>query len=188
MRLLKEDWVNAGGWIVTHTGLRFDFTDPQPDQICIEDIAHALSLICRFGGHSKHHYSVAQHSWLLSYNVPDGLELEALLHDGAEAYTGDIPSPLKAILPDFQFIESNVNLALRRKFNLMPVSGEWPCDMHPDVKAADKRILVDEAEALFENHGPLFDSAIEGMGLRIAEYHPADVEEKFLHRYRELTG
>jgi hypothetical protein len=57
-------------WIQTFTGKQFNFADPQPDQICIEDIAHALANICRFNGHIKTHYSVAAHSVIASYLVP----------------------------------------------------------------------------------------------------------------------
>jgi len=87
--------------ILTNSGLWFDFLDPQPDQICLHDIAHALSRICRYGGHTYQHYSVAQHSLLVASLLVDESPLirqHGLLHDAPEAYTGDIVSPLKALL------------------------------------------------------------------------------------------
>ena len=88
-------------WIQTFTGRAFDLSNPQPEQVCIEDIAHALANCCRYAGHSRWHYSVAQHSLLVAEIVaatdPE-LALTALLHDAAEAYIGDWSSPLKALM------------------------------------------------------------------------------------------
>ena len=88
-------------WIQTFTGRAFDLSSPQPEQVCTEDIAHALANCCRYAGHSRWHYSVAQHSLLVAEIVaatdPE-LALAALLHDAAEAYIGDWSSPLKALM------------------------------------------------------------------------------------------
>lgn len=81
--------------ITTHTGVHFDPLHPDPNLIRIEDIAHALGNICRYGGHADHFYSVAQHSVLMARHVPDHLRAAALLHDAAEAYVGDMVRPLK---------------------------------------------------------------------------------------------
>lgn len=84
--------------ILTYTGRRFDLLRPSPGDIDIVDIAHALAHVCRWGGHCMHWYSVGQHSlWVsayVEYERPD-LALHALLHDAAEAYIGDIVTPLK---------------------------------------------------------------------------------------------
>ncbi len=82
-------------WIQTYTGRAVDLLNPQPDQICLEDIAHALSRICRYTGHTEKHYSVAQHSVLTARYMPKGFEAYGLLHDAAEAYIGDVSKPLK---------------------------------------------------------------------------------------------
>src|ERR1700757_1336901 len=82
-------------WIQTFSGKRFSLLEPQPDQICIEDIAHALSLQARFTGHVKYHYSVAQHCWYASQIVAPEFALEALMHDASEAYIGDMSRPMK---------------------------------------------------------------------------------------------
>lgn len=88
-----------GGWMQTYTGKAFYPLDPRPDEVCIDDIAHALSQIPRFGGHARRHYSVAQHSWHMSCLFGNPLlAYQALLHDAQEAYLGDIVQPLKSCL------------------------------------------------------------------------------------------
>ncbi len=87
-------------WKQTYTGKAFDYFNPQPEQICIEDIAHSLSMICRFNGHCARFYSVAEHSLLVSKCAQaDGPEhaMFGLLHDAAEAYIGDINPVLKSM-------------------------------------------------------------------------------------------
>lgn len=84
----------------TFTGRGFDPLNPTPGDVHLEDIAHALAMTCRFGGHTPRHYSVAQHAVLVALLVleasrrPDWALL-ALHHDSAEAYLGDIPRPIK---------------------------------------------------------------------------------------------
>lgn len=83
-------------WICTHSGRRFYPLDPRVDDICIEDIAHALSNICRFTGHVNSFYSVAEHSWRASLASPfEYLKLALLLHDASEAYLCDLSRPVK---------------------------------------------------------------------------------------------
>src|SRR5438552_3035736 len=92
-------------WIQTFTGKKFFPLEPNADDICIEDIAHSLSMQCRFNGHSKQFYSVAQHSVLIAswwFGDYPKLAKYALLHDASEAYLSDIPRPLKQ-LPEFEF-------------------------------------------------------------------------------------
>lgn len=102
-------------FIQTFAGKHFNYLDIQQDAIEIEDIANALSNICRFAGHLPEFYSVGQHSVLTSYLVPQEFALEALLHDAAEAYLQDIPDPLKRLLPDYRAIEDQVDAAIRQK-------------------------------------------------------------------------
>lgn len=127
--------------ILTHSGLHFNLLDPQPESIQITDIAHALSHICRFTGHTKEFYSVAEHSYLTSYLVEPTHALEALLHDAAEAYIGDVSSPLKSLLPDYKAIEERVEQAIRTRFAL-------PEHQHPCVKDADLSMLATEKRDL----------------------------------------
>ena len=84
-------------WIETYTGKKVYPLRPDEETLCVEDIAHALALTCRFGGHCSEFYSVAQHSCLVSDLCPDGLKLAGLMHDAAEAYLGDVVSPIKPL-------------------------------------------------------------------------------------------
>ena len=79
---------------MTASGLGFDPEDPKPEAIVIEDIAHALSNICRFGGHTGSFYSVAQHSVLVSLHTNAKFARAGLMHDASEAYIGDIIRPV----------------------------------------------------------------------------------------------
>ncbi len=87
-------------WIQTYSGKAAHLLNPVPSEIDIEDIAHALSMICRFTGHVHTFYSVAQHSVLVAELLPESMQLQGLLHDGHEAFIGDISSPLKRTLKD----------------------------------------------------------------------------------------
>lgn len=87
-----------GDWMQTYTGRKFWPLNPRAEEVYIEDIAHSLALSCRFNGHCKVFYSIAQHSVLVSQIVKPTQQLIALLHDSAEAYLGDIIRPIKRFL------------------------------------------------------------------------------------------
>lgn len=89
----EKQWL-SGDWIQTFTGKKFYPLSPQIEDICIEDIAHALSNVCRYAGHCRDFYSVAQHCVMVSDWMPS-MKLEGLMHDASEAYLGDISRPLK---------------------------------------------------------------------------------------------
>lgn len=173
---------DRGPWIQTFTNKQFYPLDPIIGDISIADIAHALSLKCRFGGHCAGFYSVAEHSWLVSQQVPT---LEALLHDAAEAYSpfGDVPRPLKPHLRDVERVEKLLDVAIRERFGLLPSSN----DVWTSVKTADNRILMDEKAALFDG-GPEWDVKFEPLGIKIRMWPAYYAEEMFLRRYRELGG
>jgi len=105
-------------WFCTASGKRVYVTAPSPSDICIEDIAHGLSHVCRFGGHVRQFYSVAQHSVIVSHYAGGPLRLPALLHDASEAYLGDIIHPLKQCLPDYKAIEKLWEVAIEQAFGL----------------------------------------------------------------------
>src|ERR1043165_2313879 len=103
--------VGIGPTIMLHSGAWLDFCEPASSEFTIEDIAHGLANICRYSGQCKDFYSVAEHSILVS-ETAKGFELEALLHDAAEAFLGDITRPLKQMHPDYKRIENDVERAI----------------------------------------------------------------------------
>ena len=168
--------------ILTHSGLEFDVCNPDPDLIEIEDIAHALSHICRFTGHSKHFYSVAQHSCLCATLVPPEHALEALLHDAAEAYIGDVSSPLKAQLPGYQAIEAKLEQAIRQRFGL-------PAQKTPWVKEADLQMLAAEKAQLMPQHEEPWD-ILDGVAMPDVTIHhttPEHDRRAFMWVFRVLN-
>lgn len=166
-------------YIQTFSGVHFNLTDPQPDTIRIEDIAHALSQINRFTGHTHRPYSVAQHSLQASYIVPPQFALEALLHDAHEAYTGDVSAPLKSLLPDYRALEDRIEAAVRRRFGL-------PDTMSPEVKRADMIMLATERRDVLKDDGTPWP-CLEGIEpVRILYYEdwlPAAVRSAFIQRF-----
>jgi len=95
---MMDNFRNDDEWIQTYTGKKFWAFDAAIADICIEDIAHALAMRCRFGCHCKEFYSVAQHSVIVSHHLPPELKLWGLLHDATEAYLPDVPRPQKGRL------------------------------------------------------------------------------------------
>lgn len=124
--------------ITTYTGGKFWPLDPRPENVNILDIARSLSQTCRFRGHTRHFYSVAQHSVNVSQTLAGELQLWGLLHDAAEAYLTDAPRPLKRHLSGFDELENAVLRAVGERFGL-----PWP--IPPEVFEIDNRVLVAEA-------------------------------------------
>jgi len=164
------DWRDyPKGCIRTYSGKIVDLRNPKPEQICIEDIAHALSLIPRFCGHTKHHLSVATHSINACTMIEAGFELEALLHDATEAYLQDIPSPLKALLPEYKQIESNFHKVIAEKFGV-------PETLSQEVKDIDLRLLNNEwSQSLL-------------FGLPSTTYLPVDQEQVFIDLFNHFKN
>jgi hypothetical protein len=169
-------------WITTATGCRVDYTLVRPDDIDIEDIATALSRECRYAGHCKHFYSVAQHSVLVSRLVPEELALEGLLHDAAEAYLKDLPSPLKALLPDYREMEARFDMAIRKRFGLSEKPSLEVKQAHLVLLATERRDLLPDVI----DPWPCI-SGIKPMTKRIWPLSPEMAREQFLDRYKWLT-
>lgn len=110
--------------LITFTGIRIQNPlELRVDQVCIEDIAHSLSMICRFGGHCHPYYSVAEHCVRVSRSdlIPREYRLDALLHDAAEAYLGDLIRPVRACLPTFQALEDRLFAVIAERFGISPL-------------------------------------------------------------------
>ena len=171
----------------TASGLTFYPLDPRPEEILIEDIAHHLARICRWGGAVRGYYSVAEHSVLLSHYFEGKgdpvLAKWALLHDAAEAYLGDVVRPLKPYFTEFSRFESHLETMIWRHFGL---EGELPVA----VKAADTAILGDERTRLFAAASdPALNRPGEtGLGLAMGEHSPAWSHYLFLVQFYALFG
>lgn len=103
--------------IRTFTGKVFDVINPTKEMIDIIDIAHSLSLQCRFCGHTSRHVSIAEHSLWVADHVPNELKLAALLHDASEAYLVDVPTPIKNMLPAYRVMEKKLMTLIFEKYN-----------------------------------------------------------------------
>ena len=168
-------------WLQTFTGKKFYPLNPTFDSICIEDIAHGLSLQCRFNGACSEFYSVAEHSVRVSLVLPKKWALWGLLHDAAEAYLGDLVSPIK-YQPEaewFRTIEDSLMEAIAVKYDLA-----WP--MPNKVKRVDCILLATEARDLMVN--PILWSITEKpLKGRIEPLSARKAERAFLNRYNVLT-
>lgn len=171
----------VGNWMQTYTGRAFWPLDPRPEEVDIEDIAHALSMQGRFAGHADHWYSVAEHSVYVSRFVPPEHALQALLHDASEAYVVDVPRPVKPALTNYREIEDRVWGAIARRFQL-------PFELHPSIKLADNAVLLAEQRDLLKP--PPMPWRVPGEpapGLRIAAVSQPKAKKWFLDRFHELT-
>lgn len=169
-----------GDWIQTFKGNQFWPLDPRADEIDIEDIAHALSNLCRYGGHTKRFYSVAEHCVLVSYKVPKEYALDALLHDASEAYLIDVPRPIKQFLFNYKEIEAEIEKEVARKFGL-----EWP--WHQSVKDADDRILNDERDQLMMYPPIPWGGKTVPLGVMCMGWDQQLAKAEFLARFHYLT-
>jgi hypothetical protein len=177
----------VGGWMTLRSGARFYPLDPRPEDIDVGDIAHALAHKCRYNGHTRKHYSVAEHSLLLSRALerdgePREVVLWGLLHDATEAFIPDVVKPLK-VLPEFAWfreIEARVMAAVCARFGL--AFGEPAI-----VKAYDARIIMDEAPRLMAGPVLASDSGLRPLGCRIRCLEPYRARQSFLARFHDLT-
>jgi uncharacterized protein len=175
------------GSIQTVSGRWIDPLDPDPARIDIGDIAQALANQCRFGGHSRAFYSVAQHSALVSDLCAErgggpAATLAALMHDASEAYLVDLPHPLKhrsELGAPYRLAEARLEEAIRARFDLAPPNG--------GLKAIDRALLATERAALTEARDPWPE--LEGHGplrLTIEPWAPERARREFLDRFQRL--
>lgn len=146
---MSEPWSNIGE-VETYTGGKFDLFDPDPADVRLLDIAAGLAHTCRFGGHCRHFYSVANHSIHVSRELPSDnprLQLVGLFHDTGEAYVGDIPRPLKAKFDMVEQVEDRILNTIWTAFGIdPPTDDEWE-----QVMTADDRLLAYEANNILED-------------------------------------
>ena len=167
-------------WIETFSGKQFYFLDPTLDSIDIRDIAHSLAFTCRYTGHSRRFYSVAEHSILVSYLASD--PLAGLLHDASEAYITDIASPIKPYLQNYKELEDKLMGKIAEKFGFT-----YP--LTPDIKDCDATQLKTEAKHLLRSGGypwaHLYPTK-RPHGITPNCWSPEEAEAKFLERFEEV--
>lgn len=173
------------GRIHLSTGELFSILDPDPSMIRPEMLAHSLSHICRWTGHTVSFFSVAQHCVQVSRLVPPELALTGLLHDASEAFIGDVSRPLKDIMEELapgvlRDIEDNLHRAIAARFGTL-----FPHP--PEIKIADNVALATEKR-------DILDITEEWYGLpqpeeeRILPYGPTSARRAWMARFNELTG
>ena len=175
------------------SGTLFNYHAPHEAEVEIGDIAAALSKVCRFAGHLPYFYSVAQHAVNASYIVPEEHAFTALMHDTAEAFTNDLPTPLKEAVPMFKDLEVKIEAAMAARFGF-----QYPLPWA--VKLADLQMLGLEKVHIKRDfsYWSILDG-IEFMGLHsharrayypgelwLGSLTPEDAETIFLERYEEL--
>lgn len=181
-------------FIMTASGRRFYALADQPD-FRIEDIAAALSKVCRYGGHCRHFYSVAEHSVLVS-SIMESWDLgdprEGLLHDGTEAYLSDVVGPFKQLLPDYVALEAGLDAKLRRHFGIGERSAGCKRADRIALMVEGRSLLPERGESMIRGgipaeFGELADKWIEYDGGGVLARTPASAEQSFLIRHYELS-
>jgi hypothetical protein len=170
--------------LTTHSGVDINVAAPNFEHILIEDIAHALSMTCRYGGHCDEFYSVADHC-LNMYNYfmnKDQLvnAYIALMHDATEAYLCDIPRPIKPFIVGYQEMEDNLAKVINKKFKVP--------EMTDDVKVIDYHIIYNEVFRV-SNHLPVWLDNYENCGVYInVSQTPKAAKMEFLEAFDEVRN
>lgn len=169
----------AFDFIRLHSGLQFHILKPRVEEIDIMDIAWSLSHLCRFTGHTRQFYSVAQHCCHVCDILPSPLQLRGLLHDGSEAFANDLASPIKQYLPQYKELEVRIEQIIARRFG-------FRLPMPAAIKTADLTLLVTEMRDLMKNadykqlpYTPLPD--------RIVPWPSTKARREFLKRFNKLS-
>lgn len=179
--MIAADLTQRSDWIATYTGGVFFPLAPRVEDVRISDIGHALSQLCRFAGHTRGFYSVAQHSVLVSRLCSPPDALWGLLHDASEAYLSDIVSPLKRAsgMGGYRVIEQRVQQTIAKAFSL-------PLVEPSSVKAADQALLrIEQRDLVTMPDG--WDVQAPAHHKRIEPLTPPHAEEQFMARFWELV-
>jgi hypothetical protein len=175
--------MRTGDWMQTFTGRQFWPLDPRAEDIFIEDIAHALSMQCRYAGHCLRFYSVAEHCVLLARHLRDlraapDIVRWALMHDASEAYLVDVPRPVKPHLAGYRDAEAKVMAAVAARFGL-------PAEIPQKVHDYDSAIIADErvnlSRSIVEWHNPPIP-----LRIRLENWPPELASVQFMAEFRSL--
>ena len=177
-----EERLKQEEYMITFLGNEFHVFNPNENEINILDIAHSLSLQCRFNGHSSAFYSVAQHLLIGSELIIEQFKKEYFGHDFTETYTGDLISPIKRRSPEFYKMEGKIEKIISKKYELT-----YP--MSKEVKEMDSLMLRMELSYLTKHKNKtneIFPISKEQF-LKLIDKTPAEVEKLFLARFKEVT-
>lgn len=182
---------DRGPWMHTSMCKRFYPKDPRPEDISISDIANGLALINRYAGQGEiHHcYSVAEHSihmteYAARRDWPTKALLCVLLHDAAEAYLGDLTSPVKQVAGvGYKAMEGRVQGVILEKYGLQLTEKEY----RPRIKSLDLGMIPVEREYLMRYWQPWPNEAQPLDGVRIQGLPPPRAKIKFLNVWRILS-
>lgn len=193
---MRTDFI--GGWLATSSGGMWSIEDPAEGQVHLRDLAAGLSRTCRYAGQLSEEaefYSVAEHSVIMtSWAHQAGIvqtrsdALLYLLHDGSEAFFGDMTTPMKALIPDFRRLEDRAQRVIYRAFG---VRDERVAALKPELKRVDTRIRIDEREtmilepALSAGREALWrqDPDLEPLGVRPRLLSPAEARRTYLRAF-----
>jgi hypothetical protein len=183
---LNNQTIQLDAGIELLSGTMFNYNDPSASDVTIDDIASALSNICRFAGHLPRFYSVAQHALNASLIVDQRYRKCALLHDTAEAFTNDLPTPLKFAVPIFKDLEVSIEAAMATRFGF-----QYP--LPNEVKLADLQMLRIEKEYIknCDAHWAVLDGIeIENVIHLplLAPMTPEMAKAAFLQRWEEVRA
>ena len=183
----------TAGIIRTIKGNVIDLQNFTEDSVDIEDIAWGLGRCLRYNGHIRQDYTVAHHSIIMSYAVPEQNALEALLHDAAEAYIGDLIWPFKALFPEVESFENRMALTIMDRFGVPVINtsneqGLYEYEKSIAVREADRAIF--EHECISMDRPGVWHQHIEDAWLKACEIHEHywwTSQHAFLQRFQELT-
>lgn len=182
------DWVK-NAWIWSKNNRKLSLLNYSVEDVDIDEIAHALANTCRFGGHCKRYYSVAEHCVIMSEIMEEefahtGLMLAALLHDASEYMLTDVPKPFKGLMPEYEKYEDKIMSVIEEKFDVNCRSEV--------IKQVDKEMVISEAKALFDTpewietwpYQPIEDFESK----YLACHEPDAAYFSFMSRFRELIS
>lgn len=179
---MAESPARRGDWMQTVSGRQFWPLDPRADEVHIEDIAGALSKLCRYGGQCLRFYSVAEHCVHVANAAPEGIKLAALLHDASEAYLSDVIRPIKSHLTNYMEIEAGLERVIAQRFGLT-----WP--MPAEVKRLDTAILADERDQVMATPPiPWSQTTEPALGVTLPCWAPAKARWEFLSAFFRYGG
>lgn len=170
-------------FITTYTGRRFYPFNPRAEDVCLEDIAHALSMQCRFSGHVRAFYSVAEHSVFVSKYSPLEDRLIGLLHDASEAYLQDMASPIKhsGRITGYLEAEERISKAIAAAFGLPTIRKTAA------VQAAEELVYSAEVWAFMNKPKSLTELSRKMVcGVHLQGWSPKLAEEAFLSNYHRI--